>query len=411
MNFNDPNQLSSSPFSGDSADETESQAFETADEGSDSTDSDKDLVEDETITNVDDDNNTVNSTRSTSSSGRLEAALQQAAKQAGTQGIGFDEHGDATMEMADEEVTDAFKPWLQEGQSENRVGAASALQDQENINPFSQAGTQGISFDEHGDATMVMADEEVTDAFKPWLQEGQSENRVGAASALQDQENINPFSQAGTQGISFDEHGDATMVMADEEVTDAFKPWLQEGQSENRVGEASALLDQENINPFSPAFKANTARKVPDETDDATMEMTRIVGGILSSGGEAQSRFRNAEALDSAKVTAFEEKVEYSENVAEVAEDDDRIQLQDFLNMTSIRFMELTTTKRRHTMAPTALEQSTRKSPRGDADFDDANTTKELESCVVAGACTAPMLELYQHVSEAPFAIASPLNR
>ncbi|KAG5929600.1 hypothetical protein E4U42_005305 [Claviceps africana] len=65
-----------------------------------------------------------------------------------------------------------------------------------------------------------------------------------------------------------------------------------------------------------------------------------------------------------------------------------RIHLQDFLNMTSIRFMELTTTKRRHTVAPNSLQNGST------ADGEDAMT---LERCVVAGACTIPMLELYQH--------------
>ncbi|GAO17181.1 hypothetical protein UVI_02031180 [Ustilaginoidea virens] len=68
--------------------------------------------------------------------------------------------------------------------------------------------------------------------------------------------------------------------------------------------------------------------------------------------------------------------------------DDGRIHLQDFLNMTSIRFMELTTTKRRHTVAPNSLQdQSTVEGEDG----------MSLERFVVAGACTVPMLELYQH--------------
>ncbi|KAK4181692.1 putative kinetochore protein spc7 [Triangularia setosa] len=66
----------------------------------------------------------------------------------------------------------------------------------------------------------------------------------------------------------------------------------------------------------------------------------------------------------------------------------DRIHLQDFLNLTSIRFMELTTTKRRHTVAP----GETRLSLTADGKED-----LSLEKCVVAGACTVPTLELYQH--------------
>ncbi|KAM0238014.1 hypothetical protein ACHAPO_003892 [Fusarium lateritium] len=73
---------------------------------------------------------------------------------------------------------------------------------------------------------------------------------------------------------------------------------------------------------------------------------------------------------------------------AEVEADGERIHLQDFLNMTSIRFMELTTTKRRHTQAPGTLE---------DGFLDEGEENLSLERCVVAGACTVPMLELYQH--------------
>ncbi|KAF9774390.1 hypothetical protein IL306_007608 [Fusarium sp. DS 682] len=73
---------------------------------------------------------------------------------------------------------------------------------------------------------------------------------------------------------------------------------------------------------------------------------------------------------------------------AEANQDGDRIHLQDFLNMTSIRFMELTTTKRRHTQAPGTLDNGF---------LDDGEEDLSLERCVVAGACTVPMLELYQH--------------
>ncbi|KAK2623679.1 hypothetical protein QTJ16_006860 [Diplocarpon rosae] len=68
---------------------------------------------------------------------------------------------------------------------------------------------------------------------------------------------------------------------------------------------------------------------------------------------------------------------------------DDRIQLQEFLGMTSIRFMELTTTKRRHTIAPRSAMK---------AIGEDKHTS--LEDCVAAGAATIPMLELFQHACQ-----------
>ncbi|TGJ82688.1 hypothetical protein E0Z10_g6067 [Xylaria hypoxylon] len=73
-----------------------------------------------------------------------------------------------------------------------------------------------------------------------------------------------------------------------------------------------------------------------------------------------------------------------SENAGE--NNGEHIHLHDFLSMTSIRFMELTTTKRRHTQAPSSQKDIL----RGKEDL-------SLERCIVAGACTVPMLELYQH--------------
>ncbi|KAI9038549.1 kinetochore-microtubule binding complex subunit SPC105 [Aspergillus affinis] len=71
----------------------------------------------------------------------------------------------------------------------------------------------------------------------------------------------------------------------------------------------------------------------------------------------------------------------------------DPIQLQDFLNMTNIHFMELDTTKRRHTIAP----DSTRKRAARLSSDGDRSSAANFEDCVAAGICTVPMLELYQH--------------
>ncbi|KAF9884809.1 hypothetical protein FE257_001225 [Aspergillus nanangensis] len=69
------------------------------------------------------------------------------------------------------------------------------------------------------------------------------------------------------------------------------------------------------------------------------------------------------------------------------------IQLQDFLNMTNIHFMELTTTKRRHTTAP---DSATKRAARL-SDEHSRNSASIFDDCVAAGFCTVPMLELYQH--------------
>ncbi|KAL6230422.1 hypothetical protein BDW75DRAFT_73053 [Aspergillus navahoensis] len=70
------------------------------------------------------------------------------------------------------------------------------------------------------------------------------------------------------------------------------------------------------------------------------------------------------------------------------------IQLQDFLNMTNIHFMELTTTKRRHTTAPDSISK---RAARLSLEGDGKSSASNFDDCVAAGFCTVPMLELYQH--------------
>jgi kinetochore protein Spc7/SPC105 len=107
---------------------------------------------------------------------------------------------------------------------------------------------------------------------------------------------------------------------------------------------------------------------------------------------KSQGRFREPEA-SAQEVVPFVEKSPVDNPVVDEEEyGDERIQLQDFLNMTSIRFMELTTTKRRHTVAPNGMQDGL-SGLRHENDHVDGS----LESCVVAGACTVPMLELFQH--------------
>lgn len=104
-------------------------------------------------------------------------------------------------------------------------------------------------------------------------------------------------------------------------------------------------------------------------------------------------RFKDAEAIPAEQEVgplAEKEPVE-DPQVNEESFEDDRIQLQDFLNMTSIRFMELTTSKRRHTIAP----KSDRNSKGQNSEIGIS-----LEDCIAAGAATVPMLELFQHACQ-----------
>ncbi|KAI1174057.1 hypothetical protein F4777DRAFT_555512, partial [Nemania sp. FL0916] len=103
------------------------------------------------------------------------------------------------------------------------------------------------------------------------------------------------------------------------------------------------------------------------------------------SSPQRSGYFKDVPSDQPTSTFTFHEPASFSNMQSADDSNGDQIHLQDFLNMTSIRFMELTTTKRRHTQAPGSQKDILR--------AEDLS----LERCVVAGACTVPMLELYQH--------------
>lgn len=153
MNFNNPEDFSSSPLSGSSSPGGPSPGGESIGSDSDSLDSDDDVDEDQTTTAMSLDmdldeataqsiaSNTSNS--STGSSARLDEALRQAARQAGTQALELEDNGEMSMEMAADEVTAAFKPWIRHAASA-KAPEDSAL-DKENVDPFSPSRNAPIA--------------------------------------------------------------------------------------------------------------------------------------------------------------------------------------------------------------------------------------------------------------------------
>lgn len=84
---------------------------------------------------------------------------------------------------------------------------------------------------------------------------------------------------------------------------------------------------------------------------------------------------------------------EHSEEESFEEEEEPKLTLQEFLSMTSISFLDgLTTTKRRPTGFPGLELRRGRRNTEGE---EEAETS--LADCVIAGACTAPMLDLFQH--------------
>jgi kinetochore protein Spc7/SPC105 len=96
--------------------------------------------------------------------------------------------------------------------------------------------------------------------------------------------------EAGTRGIEYDENGDdLSMELAEGTITNAFQPWVK-GLPQGAARDNRAIQEQENINPFSPAFKSHTqitlaqagdVDQEADETQAVTMDMTVAAGTIL----------------------------------------------------------------------------------------------------------------------------------
>jgi kinetochore protein Spc7/SPC105 len=159
-----------------------------------------------------------------------------------------------------------------------------------------------------------------------------------------------------------------------------------------------------NIKLQAPPSKAETtgrltraARRSLDTTSGNVVTPTLASSPLKDSNittPKGQVRFRDTDTQASAqKPVPFVEREPVEDPTINDNEyGDERMHLQDFLNMTSIRFMELTTTKRRHTVAPAALQDGMKDS------ILESGNAGSFDSCVVAGACTIPMLELFQHV-------------
>jgi kinetochore protein Spc7/SPC105 len=215
MNFNDLDDYSSSPVSGSSNVEASSDVEENVESEDDG---------DSTAMSLDQGDNTLlsqQSVDSTGSSARLEAALQQAAAQAGTRGIDFDEYGDMSMEMAGDEVTNAFKPWAQ--------GQHFAAEDESN-NPFDSV-------------------------FRPGPQPGDEEDDDMSMDMTRAVGRILPQQQPQEEQEETEDEGDMTMDMT--------KPM---GTIWNAVQAQLQPQEQEE-----------------DETRDMTMDMTRPIGHIIQT--------------------------------------------------------------------------------------------------------------------------------
>lgn len=295
--------LSSSPFSGGSADgleDTGVQDVAREDDGDDDDDSSSGSGFDGESTAMSMDDLSVHSAASvhsdrsgssTSSSARLNQALRQAAKEAGTRGIDYDEDGEMSMQIADQEITGAFQPWIKKGQRQSfEWEDISALHDQENINP-SHGSIQPSTVP---DVSADIADEdlsmEVTNAIGRIIQPNRRQSTVRRKSTSEetdyDEQTMEFTNVIGgiKQSTSPTRSAGGESNVSDEEMTMEFtaviggvlnKPiQAQHGEQANTTGWNNEDEDDDG----------------GSMEDDADMEMTGAVGGILSATGPRDDR-------------------------------------------------------------------------------------------------------------------------
>ncbi|RVX67419.1 hypothetical protein B0A52_08772 [Exophiala mesophila] len=275
-------QVYSSSPSGDVLTNSSPMRVEDGIESSDDSDTDGDTamsIDDATV-------NTVGSQESSSSThSSLENRLRQAAQQAGTRGIEYDENGeDMSMEMVTGTVTHAFQPWAR-GSSDG--SDYTAMHDQENINPFpnrvEQYGAphaQGPRFDEHdrlNDQTQDIS-MDVTRAVGGILANRDSTKKVVNRSPSARQRSSMHRRRSSGADSAFDETMEFTVMQGgilDSDRDDRTENLTEPGMTMDFTSAVGAILG-------SSARRESVFPQPSDIIEDNdTMEMTMAVGGIL----------------------------------------------------------------------------------------------------------------------------------
>lgn len=277
-----PSELSSSPFSGSSvggSDGTQSPAKDMDDADSDSEDFDAESTAmslDEITART---NGTAPMDDSTSSSERLDEALRQAAREAGTSGAGIEEDDDMSMEIADQEITGAFKPWIQKGQRISfDMEDMSVIHDQENIISYPQLNPYGHdnasddvegNYNENEELSM-----EITTALGQIL--GNSQSSRNYRKSISEQTNYDEQTMELTKVV---------------------------GGIEQQQSPAKSDIDS-NM----------------EENEEMTMEFTSVVGGVLSKHVPSSGKFNDG--IDAEPQSREDASRDFSEWGSDDGEDD-----------------------------------------------------------------------------------------
>lgn len=164
-----------------------------------------------------------------------------------------------------------------------------------------------------------------------------------------------------------------------------------------------------NVHLPKPPSKDETTGRLSTRLQKSLQEMASAVSTTPTTGPgsprrnpgaaspAAAGRFKDVQPSSDARPESFEDKLDnvvgaINISTAQMQEgsdrsDQDKISLQQFLNMTNIHFIELSTTKRRHTIAQSLPVQESE------------GGVNDTESNFIAAATTLPLLELYQHAT------------
>lgn len=309
----DAGSLSSSPYSGSSVAGSEDIGAPVEEDDASDSDSDDDSADDadSTAMSMDDATErsmaTIHSNGSTtSSSGRIDEALRQASREAGTKGIDFDENGDLSMEFADQEITGAFQPWIKKkgGNNDVDVNDLSSRHDQENVNPFypsisahhhqqspgqdeeDEEFTMDITTAVGGILSRQSADPSPQRRPRKSISASRRESVVsrkslGEATTLGDEtmDFTNPVGGIASSASPAKSTGEDGSVEDDEEMTMEFTNVIGNGVINGNDGSPGREGRNEyDIRPVQAEYQPETSDSGAEEYD---MDETGVIGGIL----------------------------------------------------------------------------------------------------------------------------------
>ncbi|ORY05302.1 hypothetical protein BCR34DRAFT_604585, partial [Clohesyomyces aquaticus] len=261
MDFNNPDDVfSSSPLSVDNDSPNKN-------DGSDSLSD-----EDEAAINI---NSPTESRDSSESSAKLDAALRQATALAETQKLELDTEGDVSMQLAEEEVTAAFKPWAKKVAGTPRAPQDSPpFRDQENGGQFTSKAPQGTLLGTTNDSDGDDMSMDITKALGRIVPQATSES---------------PEQDDATM--------DLTVPLGSIQQVSSKEP---AGRRKSLKRRRSSLLDVSQGSPAKRTASRRTSLRqklISEENsslDDETMDLTVAIGGIKKAASFEQPAQRTS---------------------------------------------------------------------------------------------------------------------